>query len=404
VKQLTTSPSDALKSHTGEPAGDVRISDVKVVLHNRRSERLDVFGRSEGDLPMGVLVISTTNGINGYSFLSFPGPGPGAIATQVVEFLKPLLIDQNPLDIEKLWHRMLQVNRWFVDPIAVGVVDIALWDIAGKVAGLPIHRLLGTYRDTVPVYFSSGRHDSPVEYADEARHWWEQGWKGYKLHPPTSPWRTSAVPFKADIAACEAVRDAVGDEMALMLDATWGYSYGEALEVGKVLEDLRFLWYEDPLAAEDIHGYQRLKQYLSIPILATELTHGGLYSLPQWITARATDFLRGDVVIKGGITGLRKIAHLAEAFRMNCEVHDGYNALGNVANLHVIMSIANCDWFEVIAFNRAGDHDLEHLSYGLVEPLQIDPEGLIHAPSGPGLGVEIDWELINSAKSDEIAS
>ncbi len=141
----------------------------------------------------------------------------------------------------------------------------------------------------------------------------------------------------------------------------------------------------------------RLKAQLHIPILATETTPGGLEALAPWITMGATDHLRGDVVIKGGITGLMKIAHLAEAFHMNCEIHDGYNALGNVANLHVMMAIDNCDWFEVLAFNRSGEHGLEHLAYGLAEPLTIDAQGMVHAPNGPGLGVEIDWELINSA-------
>ena len=102
-------------------------------------------------------------------------------------------------------------------------------------------------------------------------------------------------------------------------------------------------------------------------------------------------------MIKGGITGLLKIAHMAEAFGMACEIHDGYNALGNVANLHVMMAVDNCEWFEVLTFNRSGDHSLEHLSYGLAEPLEIDSDGLLHAPTAPGLGVEIDWDLINSA-------
>ena len=116
----------------------------------------------------------------------------------------------------------------------------------------------------------------------------------------------------------------------------------------------------------------------------------------------ATDHLRGDVVIKGGITGLIKIAHLAEAFHMNCEVHFAYSALNNVASLHVIMAIPNCDWFEVLSFNRAGDHDLEHLNYGLAEPIEIDAEGFAHVPAGPGLGVEIDWDLIRSKSEGEL--
>src|SRR5262249_31089966 len=161
------------------------------------------------------------------------------------------------------------------------------------------------------------------------------GWKGYKLHPPRALWKHGPrVPVASDIAQCAAVREAVGDTMELMLDSSWGYSYHEALEVGRAIEELGYLWYEDPLGAHDIHGYPGLKQHLHIPILATEATTGGLRALTQWITERATDFLRGDVIVKGGITGLMKIAHLAEAFGMNCEIHDAYNALGNVANRH----------------------------------------------------------------------
>jgi L-alanine-DL-glutamate epimerase-like enolase superfamily enzyme len=92
-----------------------------------------------------------------------------------------------------------------------------------------------------------------------------------------------------------------------------------------------------------------------------------------------------------------KIAHLAEAFGMNCEVHDSYNALNNVAARHVMMAIDNCDWLEVLAFNRAGDHSLAHVSYGLTEPFQVDANGDVHAPVGPGLGVPVDWDLINSS-------
>jgi L-alanine-DL-glutamate epimerase-like enolase superfamily enzyme len=372
------------------------ITDVDVVLHARRSA-LAVFGVRDGRLPMGVLRISTDEGLVGHSFLSFPGPGPAAIADQIVTFVKPLLIGRDPLDIGRHWRRIGGLGH-FITPITHGVVDVALWDIAGQAAGLPIHRLLGSCRDRVPVYFSSGHHASREAYAEEALYWREQGWQGYKLHPPRAPWLDApAPPVSVDIAACAAVREAVGPDMTLMLDSSWSYSYAQALEVGRAIEALAYYWYEDPLSALDISGYLELKRHLHIPILATETTPGGLAGLAQWVTTRATDFLRGDVVIKGGITGLIKIAHLAEAFNMSCEIHDGYNALGNVANLHVMLAIDNCEWFEVLAFNRSGDHSLEHLSYGLAEPLAIDADGYLRAPTAPGLGVEIDWDLINSA-------
>ena len=163
------------------------------------------------------------------------------------------------------------------------------------------------------------------------------------------------------------------------------------------LGHLGYHWFEDPFPTHDMHSYVRLGRHLSIPLLATEISPGGLAALPPWITSGATDFLRGDVVIKGGITGLMKIAHLAEAFGMNCEVHDSYNALNNVAARHVMMAIDNCDWLEVLAFNRAGDHSLGQLGYGLTEPFAVDSGGEVHAPAGPGLGAGIDWDLINSA-------
>ena len=221
----------------------------------------------------------------------------------------------------------------YLSPHAVGSVDVALWDIAGKTAGLPVHRLLGTCRDRIPAYYSTAHYQTPGEYAEDAVYWQEQGWRGYKLHPPRGPWLPpgAAPPVTFDVAACEAVRAAVGDEMTLMLDSSWSYSYPDALRVGHAIQELGYFWFEDPLPDHDIHGYQRLARHLTIPLLATEITPGGLTALPPWITAGATDFLRGNVVIKGGITGLMKIAHLAEAFGMNCEVHDSYNALNNVA-------------------------------------------------------------------------
>jgi L-alanine-DL-glutamate epimerase-like enolase superfamily enzyme len=381
----------------------MKITDIRVLLHARRAGSLAVFGAAE-TLPMGVLRVLTDEGVEGNAFLSLPGPGPEAVGAEIVTFLKPLLMGEDPLDIGRLWHRAAGMTH-FVGPIALGSLDIALWDIAGKAAGLPIHRLLGTCRTSIPVYLSSGHHASSADYADEAAYWQGQGWRGYKLHPPRGPWvQRDRVPVEFDVEACSAVRDACGAEMALMLDSSWDYSHSEALRVGRAIEQLGYVWYEDPLPAHDLHGYLELRRHLDIPLMATETTLGGLHTLAQWLAPeRATDYLRGDVVIKGGITGLIKIAHLAEAFNMSCEIHDGYNALGNVANLHVAMAIANCDWFEVLPFNRSGDHGLEHTSYGLKQPLEIDGDGLLHAPTGPGLGVEIDWELIDSARSGEIA-
>jgi L-alanine-DL-glutamate epimerase-like enolase superfamily enzyme len=187
------------------------------------------------------------------------------------------------------------------------------------------------------------------------------------------------------------VRKAVGDDYTVMLDSTWSYRYEEALRVGCAIEEMGFYWYEDPLADQDIYNYVKLKQKLDIPILATEYPIGGLDSYIPWITERATDFLRGDVAVKGGITTILKAAHLAEAFRMNFETHHGGNSLNNFANLHVIMAIRNTEFFEVLLPDAMQ-------KYGLAQDITVDRDGFVHAPTAPGLGAAIDFELIEKKK------
>jgi L-alanine-DL-glutamate epimerase-like enolase superfamily enzyme len=172
-----------------------------------------------------------------------------------------------------------------------------------------------------------------------------------------------------------------------MLDSMWSYWHEDALRVGLEAQELGYYWYEDPLADDDIYGYVKLKQKLNIPILATEHTPGGLYGMADWVRQQATDMLRGDVAIKAGITPMIKIGHMAEGFRMKCEIHHGGNSLNNVANLHLTMAIPNCDYFEVLLPDVMN-------KFGLVEDIEVDSEGYVHAPNEPGLGYRIDWELV----------
>jgi L-alanine-DL-glutamate epimerase-like enolase superfamily enzyme len=331
---------------------------------------------------LGVLTLRTDDGVEGHAFLGSSRQGADAFVGPLMEFVKPMVMASNPMDIGGIWAKMWPMNR-SVSTNAIGAVDIALWDIMGKVAGLPIHRLLGTCRDRVPAYASSGWLATPEDYAEEALHFRSLGWPAYKIHPHAVA--------KEDIEICRVTRNAIGDTMDLMLDSMWSYTYEDALRVGRAVEDLEYLWYEDPLAEEDIYNYVKLKSRLDIPILSTEYAPGRLYGMAQWITQRATDMLRGDVAVTGGITPLIKIAHLAEAFRMKCEIHHGGNSLNNVANLHVIMAVNNCDYYEVFPASGAN-------KFGLVEDVEVDSQGLIYAPEQPGLGYEIDWELIEREK------
>ena len=334
------------------------------------------------DVPhdMGLVSVVTDEGVEGHAFLG-RGQLPGnADAGGIIRFLKPALLGQDPLDRERL-YKALWTRRKVTTIRTIGAVDVALWDIAGKVANLPIHKLLGSYRSRIPAYASSDHLPDPKAYADDAVSYQQRNWGGYKIHPP-GRWRE-------DIAICEAVRAAVGDDYPLMLDSVWAYSFEDAMKVGRALEDLGYLWYEDPLGENDIYNYVKLRQKLDIPIMATERPEYGFDAYAPWIMAQATDYLRGDVAIKGGITPMVKTAHLAEAFGLRYEVHAGGNSLNNLANLHVEMAIPNTQFHEILMPEAAAN-------YAVLNEIAIEEDGCIAAPTGPGLGAEIDFELIRA--------
>jgi L-alanine-DL-glutamate epimerase-like enolase superfamily enzyme len=340
-------------------------------------------GRFGGESQLGLVTIATDEGLEGHAFLGSAMRGAHLDGESLIHYLKPLLMGQDPLDRERLYQAMWHRNRGTTIR-AIGAMDVALWDLGGKAAGMPIHRMLGTYRLSAPAYASSAVLPSAEAYAEEAGRLKAEGWRAYKIHPPTEP--------AVDVAVCREVRRAVGDDYTVMLDSTWAYDYPAAVRVGRAIEELGFHWYEDPLADDDLYNYVKLKQQLRIPILATEYSPGGFTAYAPWLLAHATDFLRGDVAVKGGITALVKAAHLAEAFHMNFEIHHGGNSLNNVANLHVTMAIGNCEFFEVLL--PAGAQ-----KYGLSEDIEVDAGGLVHAPTGPGLGAAIDFALIQRQKT-----
>ncbi|HVZ14575.1 MAG TPA: enolase C-terminal domain-like protein [Bauldia sp.] len=331
---------------------------------------------------LGLLTISTDQGLQGHAFLGSSSRSAELDGYSLIAALKPVILGKDPLDREKLNKLLFQRFR-MTTYRCIGAVDVALWDIAGKCANLPIYQLMGAARTRIPAYASSMAFDGAAAYIDDALAIQAQNWAAYKIHPPARR--------QEDIAICRAVRKAVGDDYLLMLDSTWGYSYEDAIRVGREIQDLGFYWYEDPLAEDDIFNYVKLKQHLHIPMVATEHSPGGLSSYAPWIIHQATDVLRGDVAIKGGLTACLKAAHLAEAFHMNYEIHHGGNSLNNVANLHLICAIANSEFFEVLL--PAAAH-----KYGLVEDIEIDKDGYVHVPTGPGLGVEIDFAAITKGR------
>jgi len=326
-----------------------------------------------------VVRILTDEGIEGNGFISLTA---GGVATgQYLSSLKPLLIGEDPLDRERLWHKLWSIGRLMHLPQpCLGAIDVALWDIGGKVANLPIYQLLGSYREKVRAYASTMQLGSIDAYMQQALQCKEKGYTALKLH-------VEGIPEK-DLAVCRAVKKAVGDDMDLMLDPVGLYDHEQALRVGRELEELDFYWYEEPLPDTDIHGLRQLANALDIPIAGIEDLPGNLYTVAEYITSGALDIIRGDVLLKGGITSLKKMAALAEAFGVKCEIHLSLSPVMNAANLHVACAIKNCDFYESFVPE-------EVFNFGVKEDIIIDKQGYAHVPRGPGLGMEIDWDYIN---------
>jgi L-alanine-DL-glutamate epimerase-like enolase superfamily enzyme len=327
---------------------------------------------------LGLVSIATDQGIVGHAFLGSAMRSAELDAASLVKALKPVIVGEDPLNREFLYGRLWKRHR-STTLRSIGAVDVALWDIVGQVAGLPLYKLMGAHRSSIPAYASSPGLPSVETYAQQALEMKVLGFAAYKVHPPAR--------WEEDIRVCEAVREAVGEDYRLMLDSMWAYTYDQAIRVGRAIERLGYYWYEDPLPEDDIYNYVKLKRKLDIPIMATEYSPGGFHSYGIWITSGATDYLRGDVAVKGGITACLKAAHLAEAFQMNFELHHGGNSLNNVANLHIALAIPNTEYFEVLLPDQAQ-------KYGLEEDLTVDAHGFVHAIDRPGLGAHIDFDLI----------
>lgn len=364
----------------------MRIKDLTVTMFEWNDIPTVVYGahnpKTTNSSELGLVTVTTDDGVEGHGFLGSSFRSAALDAHSLIDQLKPLVIGQDPLERERL-HRSLY-KRWRATSYrAIGAVDLALWDIAGKVAGMPIHKMLGGYRRKVRAYASSSTLPNHAAYMADAERVLARGFRAYKLHPPHD--------LDECIKVCRDVRKFVGPDIQLMIDPAGAFDFPQAMRLGRVLEELDFLWYEDPLHECDIYNYSKLCAKLDIPIMATEYAPGGYEAYAAWITAKATDYLRGDVAIKGGLTPMVKLAHLAEGFQMNLEVHHGGNSLANVANLHLIMAIRNSDYFEVLLPDAAQ-------KYGLVEDIEVDKDGYVHCFDAPGLGAQIDFDLIKRKK------
>lgn len=314
-----------------------------------------------------------------FGFAGASGVGSAHLGASLAPFLK----GRDPRDREAIWHDFRKQDRfWSLFPIYTwGPIDCCLWLLAAQQAGQPLWKYIGGYRDQVPVYLSSMFHTDHSKYVTEAIAAKEAGFAAYKLHPPGNS-------VSEDLEIHSACRDAVGD-FDLMSDPVAFMTYPEALRYGRRLEDLGYLWFEEPMQDENIPALKALTESLDIPVVGTETLAKHPYSVAQCIADRVVDVIRADVSWSGGITAVLKTAHTAEAFGMNCEIHTSIFHPLEMVNLHLCAAIKNCSYLELLA-------PVEEFSFGLDAPLPLE-NGVAQLPQTPGLGRELDWNLIDNA-------
>jgi L-alanine-DL-glutamate epimerase-like enolase superfamily enzyme len=330
-------------------------------------------------LTMTVFEILTDEGVTGVSTSWLPA-APREIGETADHFFRPLLIGADVTQRERIWHELMSFSRYLIAPKAASNIDIALWDIAGKAAGLPVYQLLGAYREQVPVYITTETQKEASDYADIAVAAKARGMHAVKLHAAATP--------DKDIEACIATRLAVGDDFTLMLDATSAYDWQDAVRVGRAIEKLGFHWYEDPMRDDDVAGFRQLCQVLDVPVYMGESSARGPWTSAMYLEQGACDGLRavGDVI--GGITGLRKIGALAELHNRRMEPHSYGSTLVQAAHLHYILSVRNCEFFEL-------PEPRGPLDFGMKDTVEITEDGYALPPTKPGLGYDVDWDALD---------
>ena len=369
-------------------------------VHVLKSPLAEPFAFSQGwvrQRSATLVEVRTDVGIVGWGEAFAQGLEPPEIAAAAIEHaLKPLIIGADPLATEVLWHRMYHATRDYGRKgsvvAAISAVDIALWDIAGKARGVPIHQLLGgAFRTRVEPYATgfyriTGQGEA-ARLADEAIRHHEAGFRFMKVK--------LGYGVDDDIACMQAIARAVeGRGVTLMIDTNHAYGRAEALRLGRALADYRLRWYEEPVVPEDLRGYAEMREKLAMPIAGGENEHT-LYGYRELFAANAVDIAQPDLGSCGGISAARHIAALAQAHGVVVNPHVWGSAVAQAASLQLIaaLPVAHHSLFAeepVLEYDRSSHPFRQHL---IMQPI-LQRDGWVSIPDGPGLGIEIDRSVL----------
>jgi L-alanine-DL-glutamate epimerase-like enolase superfamily enzyme len=304
------------------------------------------------------------------------------IIQATIEHLTPLLIDEDPIDVERLWHKMWApklIGRRGLTTRAISGIDIALWDLRAKVAGMPLYKLLGGFRNRMPTYVTGGYYEDGKglpELQREMQDSVEMGAKAVKM-------KIGAVPINEDVARIKAVREAIGPDVKLLIDANCAYHAYEAIQLARKAEQYDIFWFEEPVAPDDYEGHKRLAESTIIPI-ATGENEYTRYGFRDLIATGAVPILNADAKVLGGITEWMKVAALAQAHDLHIAPHGSQDI-----HIHLVSSISNGLLLE---FHRESTNPMWKTAYK--HPLVLNDDGTVSPPEVPGSGIEPNYEVL----------
>jgi D-galactarolactone cycloisomerase len=309
-----------------------------------------------------------------------------------LKLVRPWCIGDSAIEPERVTEKLRQMAFWQgrggAVEHAISGIDIALWDILGKVSGQPVARLLGGYyRDRIKPY-GSILFDEPPKLRDALQEVVGRGFRAIKLG-----WRPfGRVDAKMDRLLMETARDAVGPDVELMVDAGgseafWPHGYKWALQTAKMLAEFDVVWFEEALPPDDIEGFIKLTEHAPLPISTGEVLTRRQTFIP-WIERHAVDIIQPDCTKVGGLSESRRIAWMAYDHNVTFVPHGWNTAVGLAADLQLVASLPVARYVEYLTPSP-------YIEEIVQTPFKLDADGMLPIPTAPGLGLDLDWDGIN---------
>ena len=358
----------------------MKITDIKQEYFRWPKSRIITNGtQTYAYCGLGIIVIDTDEGIRGYGM---SGPILGRNAFDLAIEWKEKIIGQDPLDINRIWDRLYNpklIGRKGLAIRAISGIDMALWDIKGKTLNISLSKLLGQYRESVPTYIAGGYYEKNKTIKDlqlEMESYIEQGVAGVKM-------KVGGLSPREDALRVKAVRETIGPDKILMVDANCSYRYPQALEFARRTEEYNLYCFEEPVQPYDYDGMKQVAKQCTTPIAAgeNEYTKWGFREL---IETKAVPILNPAPFLMGGVTEFLNVAALSQAHCLELAPHGD-----QTINVSLGASIANVSYVEY--YPEEYDHVLIH---AFQEPLEIDQKGKLVPPDRPGIGFTPNYHTL----------